>query len=136
MDQDAADTARAKLWKRKGLLLLDDAVLRAMEPSDTPSRLSYIRKKDGSISGDLANAEQFNMLNQYVFALLGNMVDTIASGCVEPNPYTRGTSHNACAFCPYQRVCHMDSVSGRRNYKAMSAERFWEEIAKVVGSHG
>ena len=50
--------------------------------------------------------------------------------------YTRGSSHNACAFCPYQSVCHMDSVAGRRNYKAMTSQRFWEKIAKVVHSRG
>ena len=72
------------------------------------------------------------LLKGYVFALLGKMVDDISSGCVEPNPYTRGTSHNACTFCPYGAICHRDEVPGRRNYKTMTAQRFWEEIGKEM----
>jgi ATP-dependent helicase/DNAse subunit B len=71
-----------------------------------------------------------------VFSLLGKMVDEIASGCVDPNPYTRGDSHDACRYCPYQAICHSDSVPGRRNYQAMKASRFWEEIDKEVTNHG
>ena len=57
-------------------------------------------------------------------------------GDVKANPYSRGTSHNACAFCPYGSICHPDTVEGRRNYKAMSSQRFWEEIGKEMQKHG
>ena len=62
--------------------------------------------------------------------LLANMVDEIASGKVDANPYTRGVSHDACSYCPYGAVCRKDTVSGRRNYKTMNAQRFWEELGK------
>lgn len=136
LTQEEAVTAREKAWKRKGLLLLDEDVLNAMEPNEKPKRLNYTRRKDGSISGDVADSTQFMLLKAYVFCLLGNMVDQIASGYVEPNPYTRGTSHDACAFCPYGAVCHQASVEGRRNYKAMSAQQFWEEIGKEMKKRG
>ena len=71
-----------------------------------------------------------------MFRVLSRMVEDIASGDVEPNPYTRGTSHNACAFCPYGAVCHQADVEGRRNYKAMTAQRFWEEVEKEMNTHG
>jgi ATP-dependent helicase/DNAse subunit B len=76
------------------------------------------------------------MLKDYVMTLLGNMVDEIASGNVSPNPYTRGTSHNACTFCPYGTVCHKETVAGRRNYQRMEAQRFWEEIGKEGAANG
>ena len=76
------------------------------------------------------------MLEGYVFDILAHMVEDIASGNVEPNPYTRGTSHNACAFCPYGTVCHAEQVEQRRNYKTMSAQRFWEEIERRMAEHG
>lgn len=133
---EEAEKARETQWKRKGLLLLDEAVLQAMEPGDSPKRLSYSVKKDGSISGDLADREQLKQLEAYVFRVLAGMVEDIASGDVEPNPYTRGTSHNACAFCPYGAICHKETVEGRRNYKTMTAQRFWEEIGKECSSHG
>lgn len=136
LSEEDAVAAREKLWKRKGLILNEENVLFAMEPGENPKRLSYSRKKDGSISGDLADRHQLHLLKAYVFKLLGNMVDEIASGKLEPNPYTRGTSHNACAFCPYKAICHPESLDSRRNYKAMSAQRFWEEVEKEVKDHG
>jgi ATP-dependent helicase/nuclease subunit B len=129
LTDEQAEMARSKEWKRRGLLLGDDAVLTAMDPEDT-GRLSATRKKDGTISGDVADRQQLKMLEKYVFQILGNMVDDIASGNVTPNPYTRGTAHDACAYCPYGAVCHKATVAGRRNYKAMTAQRFWEEIGK------
>ena len=107
-----------------------------MEPGESPQRLCYSVKKDGTISGDLADREQLKMLEKYVFRVLAGMVEDIASGNVEPNPYTRGSSHNACAFCPYGTICHKETVEGRRNYKTMTAQRFWEEIGKEMERHG
>ena len=131
-----AEVARQKIWKRRGLLLEDEGVLNAMEPGEKPRRLCCTRRKDGTLTGDLADREQLRMLKAYVFTLLGKMVDDIASGCVEPNPYTRGSSHNACAFCPYGAVCHQATVEGRRDYKAMTAQRFWEEVEKEMSNRG
>ena len=136
LTQEEVDAAREKLWKRKGLLLSDEEVLYAMEPEEKPRRLSYTRKKDGSISGDIADAKQFGLLNKFVFSCLRNMVNQIANGSVTPNPYTRGNSHNACWFCPYGKVCHSEYVENRRNYKTMSAERFWEDVEKKVTGDG
>ena len=133
---EEAEKLREKEWKRRGLLLADSLVLRAMEPENAPHRLSAVFKKDGTVSGDLADRDQLQLLRKYVFLILGNMVDDIASGHVEPDPYTRGSSHNACAFCPYAAVCGADYVEGRRNYKAMSAQRFWEEVKMEVDRHG
>ena len=133
---EEAAKERERAWKRKGLLLHDEAVLNAMESAENPQRLCYTRKKDGTLSGDLADAEQFRILKAFVFKLLGKMVDDIASGCIEANPYTRGSSHNACAFCPYGAICNPDTVEGRRDYKAMNAQRFWDEVEKEMNSNG
>ena len=136
LDETEAEAHRQKEWLRRGLLLEDEDVLRAMEPENAPKRLPVSWKKDGSISGDLADREQLKQLRKFVFLTLGRMVDDIASGNVEPNPYTRGSSHDACAFCPYGAVCHKTQVEGRRNYKMMNAQRFWEEVEKEVDRHG
>ena len=136
LEGEDAEKLRQKEWKRKGLLLRDEEVLRAMEPGENPTRMCYTVRKDGSLNGDLADREQLKLLEGYIFRYLGKMVEDIASGNVEPNPYTRGTSHNACAFCPYGAICHKDTVAGRRNYKTMDAQRFWEEIGKEMQQHG
>ena len=136
LTQEKSNEAREKLWKRKGLLLNDNEVLHAMDTSDKQIRLNYTKKKDGSVSGEVADREQFAMLKAYVYRLLGNMVEEIASGKLQPNPYTRGSSHNACAFCPYGPICHPETVEGRRNYKAITAQRFWEDIERQVKKNG
>ena len=126
---------RRKLWKRQGLLLNDQAVLQAMEPGEEPKRLP-VKNKKGELTGDLADREQMKLLEGYVFRVLGKLVEDIASGNVEPNPYTRGSAHDACRFCPYGSICHSASVEGRRNYKAMTAQRFWEEVGKEMEKNG
>ena len=136
LEEEEAEEERRAQWKRKGLLLHDEAVLQAMEPGEKPIRLCYTVKKDGSLSGDLADRDQLKLLEGYIFKFLAGMVEDIASGNVEPNPYTRGSSHDACAFCPYGAICHEKQVEGRRNYKAMNAQRFWDEIGKEMGKNG
>jgi len=136
LSAEELEKLRMKELKRKGLLLHDEQVLQAMEPGDNPQRLSYTVKKDGTLAGDLADRQQLKMLRAYLQRLLGKLVDDIASGNVEPNPYTRGTSHSACTYCPYSAVCHEAEVKGRRNYKTMTAQRFWEEIGKEMDGIG
>ena len=136
VSDEEAEKLRLKEKRRKGLLLDDEQVLQAMEPGEQPQRLNYTLRKDGSRSGDLASREQLGQLKHYVYRVLRNLVNDIASGNVTPDPYTRGTSHNACTFCPYGSVCHRDEVTGRRNYKAMTAQRFWEEIGKEEKDRG
>lgn len=136
MSDEEAQSARKGSWKRSGLLLSDEDTLRAMDSSEKMDTLCCSIRKDGSLSGDIADRAQMGILRDYIMTCLGRMAEDIASGNVTPNPYTRGTSHDACAFCPYGAVCHKETVEGRRNYKAMTAQRFWEEIEKEERSHG
>ncbi len=136
LTDEQTDIERQKMWQREGLLLADDTVLQAMEHGDKVIRLPISRKSDGNVYGEIATQDQFGMLKLYVFRLLAKMVDDIASGNIAANPYTRGSNHNACTYCPYKAVCHMESVTERRNYKTMQSGRFWEEIQKEVDTDG
>lgn len=136
LSEEEAKLTRVSEWKRKGLLLSDEAVLTAMENTDTPVRMPISRKKDGTISGNIADYGQFLNLRKFVFRRVGKIVDEIASGNVSPNPYTRGTSFNACTFCPYGMICHKASVKERRNYRAISDKEFWSEVEKEVNLDG
>ena len=136
LSPEEAKKSRQKEWVRKGLLLADEDILQAMEPGEAMLRLCCSRKKDGTLGGDIADRDQFQLLRQYIFGLLREMVDDIVSGKVNPNPYTRGSSHNACTYCPYGSICHSENVEGRRNYKTMSAQQFWGEVEKEVDRRG
>lgn len=135
LSEEEARKERERLWQRSGLLLADGDVLRAMEPEES-KRLCCTWKKDGTLTGYIATREQLRELEAYIHGVLGNMVDEIASGKVLPNPYTRGSSFDACAYCPYGAVCHKAGVEGRRNYQRITAEEFWENIAREVEKHG
>ena len=130
LTDEEARSAHLKNAKRKGLILKDEDVVRAMEPGEEITRLSCKRNKNDELVGDVADREQLKQLRRYIFRYLGSLVDEIAAGRVDPNPYTRGSSHSACAFCPYGSVCAGEAEEGRRNYKTMTAQRFWEEIGK------
>ena len=136
MDEQAAAQERDSHWKRSGLLLKDETVLQAMEPGDKPNRMPYKRRKDGAISGDLADASQLRMLKRYIFSYLESMVDDISSGNVTANPYTRDAKKSACRYCPYGEVCHKSDVPGRRVYQAINADRFWEDVSGEVKKRG
>ena len=136
LTEEEASAARKSHWKRSGLLLSDLDSLRAMDSSEKMDSLSCKVMKDGSLSGDIADRQQLGMLSDYVMRILGKMAEDISCGNVEPNPYTRGTVHDACTYCPYGAICHQETVEGRRNYKSMTADRFWEEISKEGEDHG
>lgn len=127
---------RAKAWVRSGLLLEDEQALAAMDPTEDFSYLCCKRGKDGELTGDLFDAAQLRQLRGYLSLLLGQMADEIASGRIDANPYTRGSSHDACKYCPYGTICRQDAEAGRRNYKAMSRDSFWEQIGKELTRNG
>ena len=130
LTEEEARAEHLKNAKRRGLILSDEDVLEAMEPGGEFTRLGCKRNKNGELKGDLADASQLRQLREYVFQTLAEAVDSIAGGSVDANPYTRGSSHSACAFCPYGSICAKDREAGRRNYKAMTAPEFWERIGR------
>ena len=130
LTEEEAQSEHVKNAKRRGLILSDEDVLDAMEPGGEFSRLSCKRNKSGELKGDVADSHQLRQLREYVFDTLAEAVDAIAGGSVDANPYTRGSSHSACAFCPYGSICAKDREAGRRNYKAMTASDFWERIGR------
>ena len=131
---------RLKHKRRKGLLLDDEAVLQAMEPSEqSPVYLPYKLKK-GERSGDLATREQMKQLEQFVERTLSEMTDAILTGSVEPNPIVRGPKHSACSYCAFAQACHKDACAHHDRYiAAVKAEQFWQELeSKLEGrsDHG
>ena len=120
VSDEEAEKKRDKESKRRGMLLDDEALLDAM---------------GGNRGADLADREQLRLLEKYIFIVLRRMVNDIASGNVNANPYSRGSSHDTCRFCRYSEICRKNEVVDRRNYKTMTDKRFWEDVAKEV-DHG
>ncbi len=133
---EEAQALHIRQWKRKGLLLEDKDVLYAMQPEDSPQRFDFRVNKSGEVIGSVATREQLRDLEKYIALLLRRFVDQIESGEIAANPYTRGSTHNACAYCPYAQICRPDHVEGRRDYASMKPEEFWTRISKKVKENG
>lgn len=124
-----AQEEHRKQRRRKGLLLDDALVLQAMEPGEKPVYLPYTSNKEGQRKGDLASRDQLNQVKAFVFQTLADMTDTIASGDVTPHPYSRGSSYDACTYCPYGTVCHREAGCVAPKVRAkVSREEFWKEM--------
>lgn len=124
-DMEQIEKERQKQFHRKGMLLDDDRVLDAME--EGRQSLSDCELVDGS---------RMRMLKKYVFQVLKNLVEEIASGNVKANPYSRGSSFRACDYCPYGSICREVPPEQERNFKAVPAHVFWEDVEKEVQGHG
>lgn len=129
VDAEEAAAMHQKERRRKGLLLDNTAVLHAMEPSDHPVYLPYDCSRDGKRKGDLASGGQMERLKAFVYRQLEQITDDIASGNVTPEPYYRGSAHDACSYCPYGAVCHADAGCVQRRVRArVTRDEFWKEV--------
>lgn len=133
--QDQAQAERQKDARRRGLLLSDPTVLNAMDHTENLRFLPVKVNKNGDCVGDLASHGQFRQLKQYVMGVLRDLVDQIAAGQVDPNPYFRG-DHDACRFCEYGEACHLDLWGKPRIYQKMDSGDFWRQVEKEVDRHG
>ncbi len=136
ISEEEAKDARISAWKRNGLLLNEEDVLLAMEPEMPFRRLPCKQNKDGTVVGDVADRGQLKQLRTYINLFLSALLDDLSDGNVEPNPYMRGRNSGACIYCPYTSICAQREISGVRNFEAVKAERFWEDIDKEVHHRG
>ena len=134
---DKTRQERQKSHRRQGLLLDDELLLQAMEPSGEgqPKLLPYKNGKQGR-TGDLMDLGQLGMLRRNVGDALGSVTGEICTGSIRPNPYIRG-SVGSCTYCPYASVCHLDLCGIEpRALHATSAKEFWARLAQREAHHG
>ena len=132
-----AEKLRDSRHERGGLLLHQDEVVQAMEHFDGEPRFLPHSMNHGRLTiKDLADEEQFALLERYVFRRLGELADELAEGRVTPNPLRRGEQHSACDWCEFRDVCHPDFVpSENRNRKELKPEQFFDELRRREARH-
>ncbi len=127
-DEEIART-RAKELVRSGLLLDNDAVLRAMESGESGVYLP-VKWTNGVPSGDsLASAERLGLLARRLDDTLRAMAREISSGSIQADPCYKSVRDNACLWCDYASACRFaDGEQGdrRRYLPALKATRVWE----------
>ena len=132
---EEAERAHKSDFRRNGLLLNDDVVLYAMEHSDDPQRISCKKDKDGNYVGNLASADQFEMLKQYIYQFLAKTFDEVATGNVEAYPYKKG-QESPCFYCPYGMICRPERLTQVHEVYKVDSNEFWEQVEKEVADRG
>ncbi len=127
---------REKSRVRNGMILNDDRSIQAMDPKEGHPLLNCSVNKNGDPVGDVVSRAQLKLMKEHVHLALDRMVNDIASGDVDPNPYFRGAKEMACEYCPYLSICHRNETAKIRNYAAIKADRFWDDIESEVNRGG
>lgn len=142
-ETEDVESAVLKALRLNGLVNEDMSVIRLMDSEfEKESDIIPVSvNKDGSLSkkSSAASTAQFNKLFEFVRKTSGKIGKQILDGCIDVNPYKRGSRGNACTYCKYRAVCGFDeSVEGYqfRHLMEMSAERLWEMISKEVAADG
>ena len=134
-----------KTLRRNGMVLRDDAVLKAMEHSalEEPHRLPITVKadKDGNrtIGGSLATVEQLGKLSKYVDKLLRDIGRETERGNIDADPYMRTPQETACMYCPYAAACGFDPGRGKDHYEYIartSPDDFWTAVDAAIEGKG
>ena len=136
-DDQTAEQERRKSHRRQGLLMDDEVLLQAMEPTENaqPKLLPYKVEKAGR-RGDLMDPGQLSVLRSYVYGALGSVTEELFGGDIRPNPYTRGST-GSCTYCPYASVCHLDLCKIEpRVLHATGRDEFWTRLARKEADHG
>ncbi|MGI6264818.1 MAG: PD-(D/E)XK nuclease family protein [Acutalibacteraceae bacterium] len=128
-DDDALDKADLKGMRMNGLLLDNDAVLRAMEADAgglfipaTATASGQIRKSDS-----LASLAQFGQLKVRVEKLLGEMALTLRRGDIAAQP-AYNADHDACQNCDYKAVCGFEKGRPVRAIAKTGAKEVWQAL--------
>ena len=110
LDGDEAREAAKKNISRRGIILRDDDVIRAMDKDVSGKYIPVTVNKDGSYSkhSSLAAKEEFEEIYRGLAAALQRTGNQVKSGRACSNPVRRG-GRLPCDSCPMRAVCrHME----------------------------
>lgn len=129
----AEDVARLQdsLLRRQGLVLGDEAVLRAMERGEGSFRFLPVSEGRGR-EDYLVTGEQMELLDGYITQMLERAAGQMAAGNVDADPYWHDGMKNACQWCEYKAACHFEECCGdrRRLRKSLNGPTFWSRMAR------
>jgi ATP-dependent helicase/nuclease subunit B len=107
-DDELTEKKAAAAFKRSGLLLSDEDVLKAMNDELSPAFLAGVKKnKSGELSGDsLVSLERFAELKAEIETVITDIILQMKSGKADAAPLIyKGDS--PCDFCEMRPVCRV-----------------------------
>ena len=120
-----------KMLRMSGLLLDEEEVLRAMEPTLGGRFIPVSVKKDGTMAAysSVASEKQFGLLRRHAEKLLLDMGKELLSGELKMNPFKQGA--DSCEYCEYRAACRFDVASGTgRRYQAIKDAEIWNLLGE------
>ena len=137
MDEGERRALLDKELVRRGLVLANDEVIRAMEHGEGGIRFLPLKvsARTGAITGDaLVTAERLGRLRRHTRHVLEDICREIASGNIDADPFWRGPEKNACRYCDYAQVCQFEEGMDRRRWApTLRANEFWESLTEEEG---
>ena len=93
-------------YKMKGIVLMDDDVITAMEKDCGGEFIPVTKTRDGySRYSKLVTAKQLENLRKYSYALLGETAEKLHKGKIDAVPLMTGKNSLPCEYCDYRTVC-------------------------------
>lgn len=129
MSAEAVEKLQSSQLRRQGLVLDDEAVLKAMERTEDKYRFLPIGEGKGK-NDYLVTAEQMALLDEYVTEILEKAAGQMAEGNIAADPFWHDSMRNACRWCDYKSACHFEECCGdqRRLRKSLSGPAFWSRM--------
>lgn len=109
--------------RMKGLVLEDEAVLRAMERDLAGVYIPAGLTGKGTFSktSKLQSREEFSKLRELVYGNITEMSNQLSSGKIGPLPVKNG-KHSPCDYCKYAALCNNSGPGGRCREMEKSGE--------------
>ena len=139
MSDAEVDRARREELRRCGLVLDDDAVLRAMEhEAGEDSRFLPTGGSGRSREDWLVSGEELDALDGHITHVLQRVAEGLAAGDIAADPYWHDERKNACRYCKYAAACHFEQSCGDRLRlrRALTGKEFWQRLTGEEGEHG
>lgn len=120
---EEAETAQLKTMCTNGLLLDDEAALRAMEPDLKGVFIPVSVSKSGNLkSNDLATLQQFGMLKKHIQYVLTAMAAELHNGNIDARPKVDSEGRGMCRYCDYHDICGHEPTDPTTEIRALSAQ--------------
>ena len=136
MPAEKLEKEKQKQFCMNGLLLNDEAVLRAMEPDLSESFIPVsLTKKGGLSSKSLATLAEFGQIKGHLDRLLTAMAKDLSDGAIGASPYKKGGACS-CDFCDYHEVCRRSTDEPFAEHITRKREVFFEDLQKEAENDG
>ncbi len=123
---DEIETEMLKLFKLKGKVLAEPAVVKLMDKELIFGYSNVIpvgMTKEGELyrnAKSLLTAEEFEKLHNHIRCIIADTAAEIMQGSLKISPFKLGRK-KACTFCPFKAVCQFDLLLKENNFRLLGS---------------